>query len=563
MKKYFKSVMKIRQQIIMILLIIVVSSAFSNILSQDVQPKPSRQSSFEAFSKENYEQAYKEFGILLQTYTKDPQYKYYSGVCLVKLNRNPEEALALLKQALQGASVVKTLPQEAYFYLGRAQQMSGKYSEAIESYNIFKKQVGKKTAREMDVAQFLQQCNENKGEIVASEISKPEVVNNDKVVVSQPEIKQTEQVVVQPVAEKETPPKATLPSSYDNILDEAIEFQIKADSLNMLIAKQKKDLEKIVENDKAPLRVKIRENEVLAASFQKSADQKYGEAQAVLISQNNEKKKTVQQPENNVSKDSARLEQKKIVAAPEKVSDTIRKVMPVVSKLTEIFSLFDVSANPSSEAAKKIIIDGEIPEGLVYRIQIGVFSKPVAPAYFKGISPIYAFKVPGTENRSYYAGMFRKSSDAGKALARVRATGFKDAFVVALAGGTRVSSDRATVMEKEWGDKPFSTVTSKAPSDTIPPTLLFRVEAMRSLKPLKEEAVEGIRKMSGNRGMDIEQIEKGETVYLIGKFITFESAAEYADLMIRNGYREAKVVAFLGKKEIPVDTAREFVDKRK
>jgi hypothetical protein len=47
---------------------------------------------------------------------------------------------------------------------------------------------------------------------------------------------------------------------------------------------------------------------------------------------------------------------------------------------------------------------------------------------------------------------------------------------------------------------------------------------------------------------------------LIGKFITFESAAEYTDLLTRNGYREAKVVAFMGRKEIAVETAKQLFD---
>ena len=75
--------------------------------------------------------------------------------------------------------------------------------------------------------------------------------------------------------------------------------------------------------------------------------------------------------------------------------------------------------------------------------------------------------------------------------------------------------------------------------------------------------MEGIKKMAGNRGFDIQSADNLNTVYLIGKFITFESAAEYADLLIRNGYREAKVVAFMGKKEIPVETAKQLVEDRK
>jgi hypothetical protein len=64
--------------------------------------------------------------------------------------------------------------------------------------------------------------------------------------------------------------------------------------------------------------------------------------------------------------------------------------------------------------------------------------------------------------------------------------------------------------------------------------------------------------MAGTRGLDILHLSDGNIVYLIGKFITFESAAEYADLLVRNNYRGAKVVAWLGNKEVPVETARQL-----
>ncbi|HEX7494582.1 MAG TPA: hypothetical protein VF346_10205, partial [Bacteroidales bacterium] len=205
-------------------------------------------------------------------------------------------------------------------------------------------------------------------------------------------------------------------------------------------------------------------------------------------------------------------------------------------------------------------------EGLIYRIQIAVFRNPVLPSFFKGISPVYGFKIAGTDKTGYYVGMFRRYTDATNALASVKARGFKDAFIVGLSGGKSVSPDRAAMLEKEWGQKPFvnsgkSLQENKA--DTIPPTLSFRVEVTRSVKPLKDDIVEGMRKMAGSRGFDILPVDDGKIAYLIGKFITFESAAEYSDLLNRNGYREAHVVAWLGKKEISIDAAKQLREKLK
>jgi hypothetical protein len=84
---------------------------------------------------------------------------------------------------------------------------------------------------------------------------------------------------------------------------------------------------------------------------------------------------------------------------------------------------------------------------------------------------------------------------------------------------------------------------------------------MRSPKPVDEEMKEGFEKISTGRGLDIWQLNDGTVVYLIGNFITFESAEEYASLLSRNGYEDAKVGAWLGKKEVPLETARQLFER--
>jgi hypothetical protein len=75
--------------------------------------------------------------------------------------------------------------------------------------------------------------------------------------------------------------------------------------------------------------------------------------------------------------------------------------------------------------------------------------------------------------------------------------------------------------------------------------------------------IESMKTLAGSRGLDILTVGDNKIAYLIGNFITFESAAEYADLIIRNGYRDAKVVAWLGAKEIPVETAKQLFENLK
>jgi hypothetical protein len=161
--------------------------------------------------------------------------------------------------------------------------------------------------------------------------------------------------------------------------------------------------------------------------------------------------------------------------------------------------------------------------------------------------------------------MFRRLADADKARVAVRAKGFRGAFVAAQMDGKKVSAERAAVLEKEWGKIPLfsSSYEQNAQADTLPPTLVFRVEATRTKQPLTNESVEAMKRIAGNRGLDIQRGTDGSIVYLIGNFITFESAREYAGLLIRNGYRDAKVVARLGQREIDIETAKQLFDNLK
>jgi tetratricopeptide (TPR) repeat protein len=566
---YFESYMKLKKQILLLIMISVTGSSLNVLLSQNNTAKPTRQSSMEAFSKGDYERAYTEFGQLLQTYSKDPLYKYYSGVCLVKLNRNPSEAESFLNQAIQSAAAVRTLPTDALFYLGRAQQLGGKFTEAINSYNQYTEDVGKKAAREFKVPDFLQQCKEQKGNVAIPAKLPASVIKDEKKEIRPVENQPVSKEVNLNPVEKDVPVSKNLPLEYEKILDDALEYQIKADSLYGLTAEQKKQLEKLPPAEKNTLKVKITENEKAAAAFQKSADQKYSEAQAAMNPQQAQvivKTAAVKQPEKNKSNSIARKNDSQVVKTPVNKEDTSSKGFQTIIKPVEIFTVFEILPNPVIDPKEKIQIDPEVPAGLIYRIKIAVFRNPVAPSVFKGITPVFGFKVTGSDKTNYYVGMFRRSADATKALSAVKSKGFKDSYVVPMSGKITVSADRAALLEKEWGKKPLMIITNsgtQTANDTIPPTLAFRVQVIKSLKPVKDEVVDGIRKMSGSRGLDIQTTNDGNIAYLIGNFITFESAAEYADLLIRNGYREAKVVAWLGLKEIPVETARQLFDNLK
>jgi tetratricopeptide (TPR) repeat protein len=544
---------------------IIIILAGMPLFSQDSGVKSSRQSSMEAFSKGDFEKASSGFSELLATYPKDPLYKYYSGVCLVRLNRDPDKAATLLNEARQGGSVARIVPSDAIYWQGRALQMTGKYAEAIECFNSFGQVSGKKAARELNVSDYIEQCNRKEGQLLSSEPVEPDKVNEPA---HEPEI--TTVKPVESVSRIEEPvhnltSQDSIPASYDAILSDAMSFHIKADSLYRIADSLKKNIENLSFRERSELRSKIEYLENNAVSLQLHADKKYAEAQASM---------------NTTPFVSAAAETKKVPAEKDSVPVLIKVVEPVKpepvntgfvrkdSVLTaqaggqQVFSLFGILASPDV-SGKKVKVDAAIPAGLVYRIQLGVFTSPMALSYFKGITPIYGFRVAGTNKTNYYAGMFRRKADAGKALSVVRQKGFSDAFIISLLDGNPVSSDRAAHLEKEWGQKPFRVdmqTRMEVPADTIPPTLSFRVLIMSSPKPVKDDVLDGMKKIAGSRGLDSQTLADGTVIYMAGHFITFDSAEAYAELLEKNGYREAKVTAWLGKKEIPVETARQLFE---
>jgi hypothetical protein len=60
-------------------------------------------------------------------------------------------------------------------------------------------------------------------------------------------------------------------------------------------------------------------------------------------------------------------------------------------------------------------VNAAVPPGLIYRIQVAVFRNPVARSFFKGLTPVYGFRIAGNNYTTYYAGMFRRIGDARKA----------------------------------------------------------------------------------------------------------------------------------------------------
>ena len=378
--------------------------------ARDAVQQPSRQNALDAFSRGDYEKAYSNFSRLLELYPKDPLYKYYAGVCLVKLEKDPDMAASLLSDAVAGSGTVRPVPVDVWFWLGRAQHLAGRFGEASDSYERFTSLAGKKIAREMDVPGFVKQCSERKGNIAT--LNPPAGKNSIT-----EEKKNLPAIKLMDITQTAGEAKTVIPSHEKEYAPPAVDTVL----ANLLAAKTSK---------------------------------------AAL-------------PDSDMTN-------RRDIAK----NETETKLVPTVpaERKNPVFSQFEIIEKPVFNPSDKVPFNPDVPSGLVYRIQVAIFRNPVNPSYFKGLSPMQCFRNEGSDLNVYYAGLFRRAADASAALLKVRSQGFKDAFVVALMDKKQVSLERASVLEKEWSSKPLFEITlPETPRDTVPPTLVFRVEVILSL----------------------------------------------------------------------------------
>jgi hypothetical protein len=112
-------------------------------------------------------------------------------------------------------------------------------------------------------------------------------------------------------------------------------------------------------------------------------------------------------------------------------------------------------------ADKPIPIDEKIPDGLVFKVQIGAFKSPLPNNTFKGLTPVIAQTTPSGYIR-YMAGNFDQYGSANAVKNDLRNLGYSDAFVVAYYNGVRINLNEATDKAKASGQTIEPTANTSA-----------------------------------------------------------------------------------------------------
>jgi tetratricopeptide (TPR) repeat protein len=241
-------------------------------------------------------------------------------------------------------------------------------------------------------------------------------------------------------------------NEYNLLIAEALQLQLKADSLARM-ARDQRILAKEIPDEEARKQMitDIVNYEREGKRIQLLADERFLKAQKVKA-----RNEPPSQPEANLVK---RKEVNGITVYQYKVQDTAVYPIKGTSVPVPAVEKNDKSADqpvrekidaPAPAQNSETALIPSLPEGitgLVYRIQLGVFSKPRENDAFSGLKPVYAERIPEKNVYKYYTGDFPSLESVTAALEKVRNNGFPDAFVVAFYNAKPITTEKAREIE--------------------------------------------------------------------------------------------------------------------
>jgi tetratricopeptide (TPR) repeat protein len=154
-KYFFLRVINMRTLQTSLLLFFLLQLSLSPVLAQGGVIQPSKTEAEAAWNAGRYESAFDHYNGLLLLYSRDPLYKYYTGACLVQLQRDIPRAAGLLSSAISSSAGVKSIPDDVWFWYGRSLQLNGDFTQASDAYSRFVKTAGRKISQEYEVQRYI------------------------------------------------------------------------------------------------------------------------------------------------------------------------------------------------------------------------------------------------------------------------------------------------------------------------------------------------------------------------------------------------------------------------
>ena len=267
--------------------------------------------------------------------------------------------------------------------------------------------------------------------------------------------------------------------NYDDYIKQALRLQFKSDSLMREAQKRRNQLKSTtLKAERTQLFREIRLQEAASVQLQIQADALY--TKAGNIEENNTQSINNTQPIeeeheyimldtviNDIKVYHYKIDKAKAAQQDEKAEAKQPETKTITEEKTEITeklatteekkpeptksftSTFKILPSSTYSSANPIPLNESLPKGIVYKIQLGVFSKKVDNNHFGGIYPISGEELKDRRLTKYYAGIFNTYNAASAALSQIKTNGYADAFVVSFYDGKKITVERAKKLEDQ------------------------------------------------------------------------------------------------------------------
>ena len=225
-------------------------------------------------------------------------------------------------------------------------------------------------------------------------------------------------------------------------------------------------------------------------------------------------------------------------------------------------------------------INVSLPNGLIFRVQVGAFRKPVPNQLFREFGPVSG-EVLTNGLTCYLAGYFNGTVDAIEARTMIRRLGYADAFIVAYCDGKRMSFNEGKIMEANGTCRKQTAAelqlalnqlmqqnqsTNETTSQVVPKAavvdpnsteanldLYYTVQVAVYNRALNTDNINGIKELL------VTKTEKGQFRYSSGEFTSFAEARQRKNEVVTKGIPDAFVVAYYRGKRISIGEANQLL----
>ncbi len=305
----------------------------------------------------------------------------------------------------------------------------------------------------------------------------------------------------------------------------------------------------------------------------------------------------------SIEEKQTRLEELKVQLAKRQVEmdklmpkdpETLANVKNMLSRGVDPMSKFELvdfvaipengfSINTNEQAKTNVVkpITAQTPTGLMYRVQIGAFSKPVNDNLFNEFTPVSAEK-KDNGILVYLAGYFDGNGKARDAQKSIRNIGYKDAFVVAYCDGKRITLSEAQRLEETKACTPIQvseiSLQATSPKDTtkimvteldyykgIGAAPALPVETKKGLfytvqlgvfnRPVSKEVLKNMSPLITKR------LPNGQIRYSAGVYVSIEEAFPKRQQAFEKGIVDAYITAYYDGERITLDEAEKLLQK--